>query len=299
MDKLIITVSVDSTGSYPGNHLCPPCKNIDAVAAEYIRAVDAGASIVHLHGVRELERQVQADGRRVSRLDYAGWAALQEKILSACNPVVQFGVASARLSDKVALYDLHPEMTSVCFNSHDEYFQPDPAFPPNEVYAVHPLDELRAHAKAAREKGVKLEIEAFHTGALWNVDRLGREGLLEQPLWITLFLGWPGGSWTPATHQALLYLVSNLPAGTNWNVSCMHPLSYWGLVAVAIALGGHVRVGWEDNPYLESGTLATTNALLVEKAIRIARDLGRDIASPQDARRIIGLPAKPKGGPQG
>jgi len=289
LDKLIITVSVDSTGSYPGNHLCPPCKDIDRVADEYIRAVNAGASVVHLHGVRVLEREVQPDGRRVSRLDYEGWRALKDKILAVCKPVVQFGIASARFSDKVALFDLGPDMTSISFNAHDEYFQPDPAHPPNEVYAVHPLDELRAYAKAACEKNVKIEIEAFHTGAFWNIGKLREEGLLPDPLWITLFFGWPGGSWTPPTHQALLYLFSNLPANANWNVSCMHPPSYWALLAAAISLGGHVRVGWEDNPYIEDGVLAMSNALLVEKAVRIAHELGRDIASPAEARQIMGL----------
>lgn len=291
MDNLVITASVDSTGSYPGNHLCPPCKDVDRVATEYIRAVNAGASIVHLHGVREMERDVQPDGRRVSRINYEGWCALTDKIRAACGPIVQFGVASVRFSDKVALFDLGPDMASICFNAHAEYFQPDLAYPPNEVYSVHPVDELRAYARAFREKGVKIEIEAFHTGAFWNVDFLRREGLLDDPLWITLFFGWPGGCWTPPTHQALLYLTSNLPANANWNVSCMHPPSYWALLSAVISLGGHVRVGWEDNPYIEDGVLATTNALLVEKAVRIARDLGREIASPAEAREIIGLRA--------
>jgi 3-keto-5-aminohexanoate cleavage enzyme len=293
LEKLIITVTVDSTGSYPGNPYCPPCKDVARVADEYVRSVHSGAAIVHLHGVREMERDIQPDGRRVSRLDLGGWRALTDMVRSACNPVVQFGIASARVSDKVALYEMHPEMSSVCFNAHDEYFQPDPAYPPNEVYAVHPLEELRAQARAAREHGVKLEIEAFHTGALWNVNRLRQEGLLDSPLWISLFFGWPGGAWTPATLQALLYFTSNLPADANWNMSCMHPPSYWALVAAVISMGGHVRVGWEDNPYLEDGVLAPTNALLVEKAVRIARELGREIASPDEARRIVGL--KPAG----
>ena len=289
MDKLIITVSVDSTGSYPGNHLCPRPQEIERVADEYVRAVNAGASVVHLHGVRQMEREVQADGRRVSKLDYAGWRALTRNIRAACDPVIQFGIASARFADKVALFDLGPEMSSTAFNAHDEYFQPDRAYPPNEIYAIHTAEELRDYAKASRAKGVKLEIEAFHTGAFWMVELLRGEGLLDDPLWITLFFGWPGASWTPATIEALLYLTRNLPTNSNWNVSCMHPPSYWALLAGAIALGGHVRVGWEDNPYIEDGVLATTNALLVEKAVRIAHELGREIASPAEARAIIGL----------
>ncbi len=72
-------------------------------------------------------------------------------------------------------------------------------------------------------------------------------------------------------------------------MSCMDPPAYWSIVTHAILLGGHVRVGMEDCPYLEDGTLATTNVLLVEKAVRIAREVGREIASPEEAWEIIGL----------
>ena len=72
-------------------------------------------------------------------------------------------------------------------------------------------------------------------------------------------------------------------------MSCMSPPEYWPLVAATILMGGNVRVGMEDSPYLEDGSLATTNAQLVEKAVRLAREIGREIASPDEARRIIGL----------
>ena len=69
----------------------------------------------------------------------------------------------------------------------------------------------------------------------------------------------------------------------------MDPATQWEILTLTITLGGHVRVGWEDNPYLEDGTLAKSNALLVEKIIRIARELGREIANPEEARKIIGI----------
>ena len=94
-------------------------------------------------------------------------------------------------------------------------------------------------------------------------------------------------------------MVDNLPPRANWNMSCMDPAVYWPLVTHVIALGGHVRVGMEDCPYLEDGTLATTNAVLVEKAVRIAREVGREITSPEEAREIIGLPTKARNVQQG
>ena len=296
MDKLIITVTVDSTMSYPGNPLCPPTENVEAVSAEYIRAVNAGASITHIHGVHVLDREMQADGRRLSRTDYEGWKKLQGLINAGCRerPIMQFGIASARTEEKLRLMELHPDMMAIAFNAHDEFFQPDPAITANEMYASHPRDELETYSRAALEKGVKVEVESFHTGALWNLEFIAKMGLLPEPIWTTLFLGWPGGSWTPPTPRGLVYMVDCLPPGRkiNWNVSVMDPATQWKILPQVIAMGGHVRVGWEDNPYLEDGTLAQTNALLVEKIIRIAREIGREVATPAEARAIIGIPAR-------
>jgi len=276
--------------SYPGNANMPPIEDLDTIAGEYIRAVAAGASIVHHHGIHYLEHEMQADGRRLSRIDFDGWKLLTEKIRDACDPIVQFGIASARLEEKFRLMELRPEMMSYAFNVHDEYFRPDPAFPANEMYALHPRDELEEFCRGALEHGVKTEVECFYTGAFWNLEFIRGQGLLEDPVWATLFLGWQGGAWTPPTHDALLYLVNHLPPRVNWNVSVMDPMQ-WRIHALAIAMGGHVRVGWEDNPYLPDGTLARTNAELVEVAVRMAETVGREIATPAEARAITGVTA--------
>ena len=165
MDKLIITVACNSRTSYPINHYCPPQEDIAAVAAQYIDGIKAGAAIAHIHGIRTLEDKVQADGKQVSRIDHDGWKRLQEAILAKTDPVMQFGVASARLEEKVKLMTLSPDMMAVAFNAHDEYFNPDPQFPPKRMMAIHPVEELLAYAKAAVEHRVKLEVECFHTGA--------------------------------------------------------------------------------------------------------------------------------------
>ncbi len=289
MDKLVITVTVDSTMSYPGNPNMPAIEDTDAVADQYVGAVNAGASIVHHHGVHYLDKEMQADGRKLSRIDFDGWRALTEKIRARVDPIVQFGIASARLDEKVRLMGLKPEMMSYAFNVHDEYFRPDPAYPANEMYALHPRDELEAYSRAALEHGVKTEVESFYTGAFWNLEFIRQQGLLEDPVWTTLFLGWPGGAWTPPTHESLLYLVHHLPPRVNWSLSVMDQATQWGLLPLAIAMGGHVRVGWEDNPFLPNGTLSTTNAQLVDVVVRMAREIGREVASPEEARQIVGI----------
>ncbi len=289
MDKLIITVTCDSSMSYPENPYCPRIENVKAFAEEYIRSVNAGASICHVHGVHWLEDEIQPDGRKLSKVDFNGWQELHDRIKEKVNPVMQYGIASARMSDKIKLMDQKPDLMSYAFNSHDEYFQPNPSKPPKEIYALHPREELRVFLRGCLEKGVKPECECFHTGAFFNVNALRKEGLIKGTGWLTIFVSWPGGSWTPPTVKALMNMVDHLPEDFNFNVSVMDydPNVDWQMLTAAILLGGHVRVGWEDNPFLEPGVYAKTNAELVEKIVKISRALGREIASPDEAREII------------
>lgn len=296
MEKLIITATVDSKASYPGNPYCPDHYEIDRVAQEYARCVDAGASIVHLHGPRKMEESVQADGKRVAVLDLDGWRQLHDAIIEHCSPrpLIQYGSAASRLEGRLALMKLGPDMMSVIFTAHDEYFRPDPAYPATEILAVHPREEITEYVVSGREHGVKLEIECFHPGALYNLGLVDAAEPIPRPLFITLFLGWPGGTWMPPTPEALLFMKSLLPEGTIWNVSVMDSPNAWSILAEAVTLGGHVRVGWEDNPYLPNKTLARHCSELVDVIAGMARSVGREIATPEEARAIIfSEPARP------
>lgn len=290
MDKLVITVTCDSSMSYPGNKFMRPIEDVESMADQYIGAVNAGAAIVHHHGVHHLESSIQEDGRKLSRVDFEGWKRLTSLIQERVDPIVQFGIASARLDEKINLMSLGPEMMSYAFNPHDEYFRPDLKFPANEMYALHPRDELEAFCRAAQAHHVKPEVESFYTGAFWNLEFIRAQGLLDDPVWTTLFLGWAGGAWTPPTHDSLLYLVRHLPPRVGWNLSIMDPTWQWRILPTAIGLGGHVRVGWEDNPFLPDGSPARTNAELVDIVVQMARSMGREVASPEEARTIVGLP---------
>jgi 3-keto-5-aminohexanoate cleavage enzyme len=295
LDPLIITVTVDSSMSYPGNKLMPPIEDIEAVGEQYIDAVRAGASICHHHGIHHLEEEMQADGKRLSRIDFDGWRDLTAKIRSGGDdPLIQFGIASARLPEKIKLMELKPDMMSYAFNVHDEFFQPDPAYPAVEMYALHPRDELEEFTRAALDHGVKTEVEAFYTGAYWNLEFIRNKSLLENPVWATLFFGWKGGAWTPPTHDAMDFMVRHLPEQVNWNVSVMDP-AHWSLMPLAIAMGGHVRVGWEDYPYLPNGEVAKTNAELVQVVVDMADRIGRPVATPEQARQIVSLPVRAAG----
>ena len=133
MNKIIITAACDSRVSYPSNHYCIPStrENVPAIANDYVSCINAGASIAHLHGVRRLEDKIQEDGKKLSRLDVDGWDEMTKIIQSKCDCIIQYGIAGARLEDRIPLMKLRPDMMAVAFNAHDEYFQPDPAIPPN------------------------------------------------------------------------------------------------------------------------------------------------------------------------
>ena len=289
MDKLIITVTCDSTMSYPHNPNNPTPHGLQAVADEYVRSVEAGASICHIHGPYTVDAQIQPDGTKLSDLDIPGWARLRALIEDRCQPIMQYGIANGRFPQRKELMKQRPDMMSICFNAHDECFENEPGYPPVELYGLHNRDELTEYCKVTAEHGVKPEVEAFHYGGIWNAQRMVDQGLLAQPVYTTFFLGWKGGCWTPPTPKALLYMHDHKPEGFVYNVSVMDPPTHWQVLTTSILLGGHVRVGMEDNPYLAPGQLAGSNAELVAKIVRIARELGRDIASPREARAILGM----------
>jgi 3-keto-5-aminohexanoate cleavage enzyme len=288
MEKLIVTVTCDSTMSFPSNPHNPTPHGRDVVVREYVQSVNAGAAICHLHGPYTVDEKIQPDGTKLSDLDLPGWQSLRAGILASCAPIIQYGIANGRFAQRMELMrSQKPDMISVCFNAHDECFDYEPGHEPVELYAIHDREELAAYCSHSREAGVKLEVEAFHYGAIWNALRMVEKGLLQLPIWTTFFLGWKGGCWTPPTPKALQYMVDHLPPDFIFSTSVMDPQEAWPVLTMAICLGGHVRVGMEDNPFITPGRYAQSNAELVDKIARIARDLGREIASPAEARQII------------
>jgi len=290
MDKVIITATCDCTMAYPSNPHNPTPHGIDAVADEYVRAIDAGASICHLHGPYTIDAEIQPDGTRLSDLDIPGWRRMRDGITGRRDAVIQYGIANGRFQQRKALMaDQRPDMISTCFNAHDECFDYEPGRIPVELYGLHNRDELAEYCEVTREYGVKIEVEAFHMGGVWNAMRLVEKGLLPGPVWTTYFFGWRGGCWTPPTPKAVHYMADHTPKGFIWNTSVMDPEQGWTVIGAALGAGGHVRVGMEDNPFLSPGEYARSNAELVEKTVRMARDLGREVASVDETRAVLGI----------
>jgi 3-keto-5-aminohexanoate cleavage enzyme len=145
---------------------------------------------------------------------------------------------------------------------------------------------LRSLATRMRQTNTKPELEVFHDGMVGACLQLARVGLIDAPPYFQFGLGVPGGA--PATAQEILHLRSLIPSDSPWSVAGIGRHSLVTAMA-AIPLGGHVRVGLEDQIYYRRGELATSNAQLVARIVRLAEEFGRPIATPEDARRILRL----------
>jgi len=269
LDKLIITVApVGAETTRRDNPNLPLTP--EEIAQDVVRCVEKGASIVHLH-VRDT-----AGNATQSREVFQEAIALIKK---NCNAIIQVstgGAAWMTPEERLQPVTLRPEMatlTTGTVNFGDDVF-------------ANPSQVIERFAREIVAHGVKPEIEVFDVGMIANGLKLVKQGILQLPLHFDFVMGVPGG--IPGEPRHLLHLVESLPAGCTWTVAgigrCELPLA-----VQAILLGGHVRVGFEDNVYYSKGVLAASNAQLVERIARIAAELGRAVASPDEARRILGL----------
>ncbi|MGZ3496086.1 MAG: 3-keto-5-aminohexanoate cleavage enzyme [Vulcanimicrobiaceae bacterium] len=268
MDPLIITVAPVGAELTPEQtpHLAVTPKQLGDVAGA-CRA--AGASIIHVHCRND-------DGTNTH--DVGRFKQAYEAIRSKSDLIVQFSTGGAigmSPQERASVLQLRPEMaTLTCgtVNFGDDVFEN--SFP-----------IMRRILEKMHEFGVRPELEIFDKGHLTNAKRLEKEGLLAFPQHVDFVLGVPGG--LDATVQNLCDLVDSLPAGCTWSVAGIGRQQL-PMAMAAIAMGGHVRVGLEDNIYYSKGRLAT-NDELIARVVRVANELGRPVATPDQAREMLGL----------
>lgn len=269
MEKLIITAAL--TGNVPTRQMHPSVPvTPDEIARDVRRCADAGASLFHVHA---------RDPEEKPTLDIAVFRETVGRIKEvAPEVIVQLSTGARAGKDweqRVAPIRLLPEMGSFTTGSCNF---------PGMVYENAPgfLMEL---ARVFQETGVKPEIEVFETGMINNALFLASKGLLEMPLHFDFVLGVPGAM--GGTVKNLQFLSECIPFSSTWTVAGVGKAEI-PLATAAIVMGGHVRVGLEDNLAMPDQTPAT-NLALVEKVVRIAREVGREIATPDEARAILSL----------
>jgi 3-keto-5-aminohexanoate cleavage enzyme len=274
--SLIITCAL--TGAETSKEKQPnlPVTPKDQAAAAR-EAVDAGASIIHLH-VRE------DDGRPTQRVERFAEAvtAIREAAPEAIIQISTGGAIGESIENRAKPLTLKPEMASLNLGTMNFG---------DEVFFNHPRD-IVGLASRMHQLGVMPELEVYEAGMLESAFRLAKLGILREPLHFQFVLGVPGGM--SGDPRNLVHLVSLLQANSGGKI--MH----WGVAGVgrfqlplavqALVMGGHVRVGFEDNIYFRKGELAKSNAQVVERIARLSRELGREVASPAEARKLLGIP---------
>lgn len=269
MSKLIITAALVGAEVTKKDHPRLPVTPEEIAQAAY-EARQAGASIIHLHVRRP-------DGTPTQ--DAEVFRETIGLIRDKCDVIIQVstgGAVGMTPEERLAPVTLRPEMATLTTGSVN--FGDD-------VFLNHPSD-IELFARRMREYGVKPEVEVFDTGMVMNALRLVKKGLLDPPLHFDLVMGVPGG--IPGTPRDLLHLVESLPPGSTWSVAGISRAEL-PLGVMAIILGGHVRVGFEDNIFYTKGVLAESNAQLVERIARLSRELGREPATPAEVRAILRL----------
>lgn len=291
--KVIVTCALTGAGDTTGRSEHVPVTP-EEIAKDAIEAARAGASVVHIH-VRDIEtgqgsRDV-ALYREVVRLVRdsdvdpvinltAGMGG--DLILDPGEPTKQLpGTDLVSGLERLAhVEELQPEICTIDCGSLN--------FGEGSQLYISTPDMLREGAARIKELGVKPEMEIFDTGNLWFANIMVEEGLIAPPPLYQLCMGIPYGA--PVDEGLLLAMVNMLPQGALWTSFAIgrHQLPW---VEQSVRLGGHVRVGLEDNLYLSKGVKAT-NAQLTERAIQIVKDLGSSVATPDEAREILQLEKK-------
>jgi 3-keto-5-aminohexanoate cleavage enzyme len=274
--SLIITVA--PTGSGPQWQKSPHLPISPAqIAEEAVKAYEVGASVAHIH-VRDPE--TKAPNPKIEL-----YQEVVNRIRDRCDMIIQLttgggGPYGISFEQRMCSLQLSPESASL--NVATMTF--------GDSVFMNPPEDVERAAKMMIERGIKPEVECYDIGHIELTRMLIAKGLLKEPSRISLVLGVKGG--IPATPDNLMHMRSSLPTACRWNTIVIGKEQF-PLLTQGMLLGGDVRVGMEDNIYLTKGVLAKQNAELVSKIARIAKELGKEIATPTEARRILGLRTTP------
>lgn len=269
MEKLIVVTAL--TGNVPTRATSPHVPlTPEEIAADVRLCADAGSSMFHVHA---------RDPEGKPTLSAEVYLEIVRKIKKVAPEVIVMlstgGRASKDPEARAAPVRLSPEIASITTGSNNL---------PGIIYENSP-QLIEFLAGVFREYAVKPEIEVFEAGMINNALFLVKKGYFELPLHFNFVMGAPGA--IPATVRNLLFLSESIPPGCTWSVAGLGAREI-PLATAAIVMGGHARVGLEDNARMPDGSVAT-NPALVEKIVSIAGEVGREIATPEEARQILSM----------
>jgi len=280
-DRVVISAAL--TGALTTRDQCEAIPYTpEEIAEEAAAAREAGAAVAHIHA-----RTVEGE----PTFSTATYREIYEEVRARTDILINFstGAVDEPVEDRTDyIRAVGPDVAALNMGSmnYAKYSDRREEFVFDMVFD-NPFSEVRAVLAAMNDAGVKPELECFDTGHVGNIRPLLKAGELERPVQFSLIMGVLGG--IPATVENLAHQVRQLPDDATWQVIGIST-DQWPLVSAALAMGGNVRVGLEDNFYLSEGEMADSNADLVAKAARMARDVGREPATPAEARTILEVP---------
>lgn len=274
MEKLIITAAICGAEVSKENNPSIPY-TVEEIGREAELAYNAGASIIHLH-VREDDGSPTQSKER--------FRVCIEEVKKRCPTVIimpstggAVGMTNEERLQPIYL-EPSPEMATLDCGTMN-WIGGDEIFVNTENMIINFAEEMN-------KRGIKYELECFDKGMVDTALRLHYKGYIKDPMHFNFMFGIKGG--INASPRDLLFLVDSIPKNSTFCVGAVGRHEF-PMITLSLIMGGHVRVGFEDNIYLSKGKLAESNGQLVEKVVRIAHELSREIASPNEARKILGL----------
>jgi 3-keto-5-aminohexanoate cleavage enzyme len=279
MRKVIITVA--TTGGVHRKDKNPSLpEQPEEIAESVCESFNEGAAIAHIHG-RDKEGAPSGDPEV--------YKEISKRIQGKCDIVIQYstgGGGNLDIEQRLCCLEANPEMASLNMGSLLRTVGPYAG-----TYFVNTSEDIERYAKEMLKRDIKPEMEVYHHGMLREVNNLISKGLVKKPYYINFVLGMAYQGAVAATSESLFSFKSLLPPDSIFNCCAVGP-AQTTMVTLSILIGGNGRVGLEDNIYYAKGVLAESNAQLVGRIVRLAKDLGLEIASPDEAREILGLKKK-------
>lgn len=280
MNKVIITCAL--TGVLAKKEQCPaiPYSPVE-IAEEAKRAFDAGATMVHIHARTP-------DGG--PSWESSVFGEIKKEVQKRCPVIINFssgGIGLPIEKRTIHIVDHKPDIAALNMGSMNYalYSKKNKKFYHDHVFS-NPFKDIIYCLNQINSVGVKPELECFDVGHVGNTEPLIDMGILKTPAHFSFILGVLGG--IPAKKGNVGYMAKNLPEGSHWEVIGIGR-PQWQLVREALEIGGDIRVGLEDNFYLENREMAKSNGDLVEHAASIVREMGREVATLDEAKEVLGL----------
>lgn len=283
--KAVVTCALTGVLTDPAQHRVPVTP--EQMAREAREAFDAGASVVHVH----FRQQAPGKGHLPS-WDPVVAAEVAQAIRDACPGIIfnqTTGVVGPDISGPLAcMRAIHPEIAAANAGSLNYLkVRSDGRWAWSPMLFDNPVEKVAAFLSVMEETGTRPEFECFDMGIVRCVEMYARTGMFAGAPMVNFVMGVESGM--PADPDLLPFLLRLLPRGAHWQVTAIGRADIWPLHRRTAESGGNLRTGLEDTFYLPDGAKATSNGQLIDAIVRVARESGREIASPAEARVLLGL----------